>query len=121
MRLLRRKRPEPVWPTTAERLTAEIARQETEWGPFTPHRPSVRLGFACLEDELKEALEAYEDDRHDDFCGLGFIHTQEELIQVAAIACRLVEAFNGGSERRARWEATRALGDDQPSKGGGES
>lgn len=105
MRIKKQKRPEPEWPTMAGRLMAEIARQEAEWGPFTPRRPSVRLGFACLEDELKEAFEAYEDDRHDDFCGLGFVHTQEELIQVAAIACRLVEAFNGGSERRTGWEA----------------
>jgi hypothetical protein len=74
-------------------LRREIADQHSRFGSFVNERASLRLGFACLEDELREAIEAYEDDRHDDFCGLGFAHTQEELLQVAAVAIRLLAAF----------------------------
>lgn len=74
-------------------LEREIVSQHSRFGAFENTRPSLRLGFACLEDEMREAVEAYEDDRHDDFCGLGFSATQEELLQVAAVALRLLAAF----------------------------
>jgi hypothetical protein len=73
-----------------ERVRAEVARQDDRWGEFENRRPSIRLAFACLEDEVDEARRAYEADRHDDFCGLGFSDTQAELVQVAAIALRLL-------------------------------
>lgn len=104
MRLRRRRRTseKPRHVASGNDLLAELRReiiaQHTRFGPFENRRPSLRLGFACLEDELCEAAEAYEDDRHDDFCGLGFSHTQEELLQVAAVALRLLAAFPNSYE-----------------------
>jgi hypothetical protein len=98
--LIRRRRSTPQafrWGTVEERLAAEIERQDARFGEFTNNRASIRLGFACLEDEVAESLEAYEDDRRDDFCGLGFMATQEELVQVAALAHRLLAAFPGST------------------------
>lgn len=74
-------------------IADEIERQDRLWAPFQNKRPSLRLGFACLEDEVREALDAYNDDRNDEFCGLGFSHTQKELIQVTAIAIRMLRAL----------------------------
>lgn len=74
-------------------IQAEVQRQDARWGAFTNDRPSIRLGLACLEDEARESRDAYRDDCHDDFCGLGFMHTQEELVQTAAIAIRLLLAL----------------------------
>lgn len=81
--------------TTMERIVAEVERQDQRFGHFTRDRPSIRLGIACLEDEVAETLRAFDDDRHDDFCGLGWSGTTDELIQVAAVATRLARDIRG--------------------------
>jgi hypothetical protein len=72
-----------------ERIATEVTRQEKRWGDFERSRESIRLGLACIEDEVREAFQAFEEDRHDDFCGLGWSGTIGELVQVAALATRL--------------------------------
>ena len=81
--------------STMLRVKEEIGRQDKRFAAFERSRPSIRLGIACLEDEVAEAKQAFEDDRHDDFCGLGWSGTTDELIQVAAVAIRLARDIRG--------------------------
>lgn len=63
--------------------------QEAKYGPFTAELADVRLGIAALEDELREAREAWRDERRIE----GWPHTREELVQVASLAFRLAAAL----------------------------
>jgi hypothetical protein len=69
------------------RLRAEIASQDVKHGPFAGTRLGrSRLALACLEDEVREALDAWRDDRQ-----LGeWPHMHGELYQVAAAAIRAI-------------------------------
>ncbi len=85
-------------PTVAQMIEREVERQDQRWPAFERDRRSIRLGIACLEDETKEVFQAFEDDRHDDFCGLGWLGTTDELIQVAALATRLARDLREGGK-----------------------
>lgn len=69
--------------------TAEIVRQEAKYGTFGSRMfvGQVRLGIAVLQDEVKEVLDAWWEDRK---TGV-WDHTAEELLQAAAVAIRLRE------------------------------
>ena len=73
-----------------ERVVLEAHRQHDKFGRFGYERPGVRLGLACIEDEVREALGALDEDRHDQDLGPRWAYTQGEVTQVAAIAVRLI-------------------------------
>jgi len=72
---------EPVY----VRLMAEVARQDEKHGRFEGTvLGRSRLALACLEDETREAVEAWRGERK----GVLWEHTREEVLQVAAVAIR---------------------------------
>jgi hypothetical protein len=81
------KRTTPDDPWLMGDLTAEIERQDVKHGPFTgTPLGRTRLAIACLEDEVREARDAWREDREAD----GWPHLREELLQVAAVAVRAI-------------------------------
>ncbi len=69
----------------ARQVAHEVARQDAQYGPFADDVASVRLAVACLEDEVREARDAWDKwKRRPDWFGL-----RQEAIQVAAVASRL--------------------------------
>lgn len=73
-----------------ELVVEEVKRQDSRFGRFGHERKDVRLAIACLEDEVREAFQAFEGDRRDQDLGPRWAYTQGEVTQVAAIAIRLV-------------------------------
>jgi len=68
-------------------LAAEVERQDHRHGPFTGTRLGAsRLAVACLEDETREALDAWREDRQAE----GWPHLRVELLQAAAVALRAI-------------------------------
>jgi len=68
-------------------LEREVARQDAKHGPFTGTRLGrTRLAVACLEDEVREARDAWREERK----AAGWPHLRTELMQVAAVAIRAV-------------------------------
>lgn len=66
-------------------LVREIHRQDAKHGPFQGSQLGrSRLALACLEDELREALEAWREERRSP----AWDKTQAEVLQVAAVALR---------------------------------
>lgn len=57
---------------------------------FPPTYDGVRLGLAMMQDELNEALDAWRCERR----GCGWEHTRAELVQVAAIAVRVMREMD---------------------------
>ena len=72
--------------TLMDELEAEAQRQDRKHGRFTGATAlgRSRLAIACLEDEIAEVKEAWREERRTD----GWAHTEEELLQVAAVAMR---------------------------------
>jgi hypothetical protein len=89
--------PNPDVSKLLEELEAEVARQDRKHGPFegTPLGRS-RLAIACLEDEVREAGEAWRDERP----ARGWNHTRAEVLQVAAVAIRGIRDAFPFSERQ---------------------
>lgn len=72
----------PLW----KLLSSEMDRQERKYGPFENDVAGTRLGLAVLADELAEALQAWRDERR-----IGnWPETHGEVLQLAAVACRLL-------------------------------
>ena len=67
-------------------LNAEVDRQDALHGSLAdgPPRRRARLAIAILEDEVRETLDAWRDERKVD----GWPRTREEMLQVAAVAVR---------------------------------
>lgn len=72
-------------------LLGEVARQDEKHGPLkgTDDLPQQRLGWSrlalgVLEDETREALQAWRDERE----ALNWNQTRAEVLQVAAVAIR---------------------------------
>lgn len=70
------------------RLLDEIERQDAKHGGFSGATPlgRSRLGLACLEDEIAEALQAWREERQ----APTFEKTRAEVLQVAAVALRIL-------------------------------
>jgi hypothetical protein len=68
------------------RLVEEVARQDEKHGRFegATQLGKSRLAIACLEDEVREAVQAWRDERQASY----WDHTREEVLQVAAVAIR---------------------------------
>jgi hypothetical protein len=75
-------------------LAAEIERQDRKYGPFTGTTVlgQSRLAIACLEDEITEVKDAWRSERR----AAGWEHTEEELLQVAAVAMRALRDIRKG-------------------------
>lgn len=76
-------------------VLAEIVRQDEKHGPFSGHSElgETRLALACLEDEIKEALDAWRVDRRWE----GWPHVRAEVLQIAAAAIRAMrDVFPAG-------------------------
>lgn len=76
-------------------LLREVERQDAQHGPYqgTPLGRS-RLALATLEDETREAVEAWRSERREPH----WQHTREEVLQVAAVCIRaLRDALPGGT------------------------
>lgn len=67
-------------------IEQNMLHQERRYGTFTNDVAGMRLGLACLEDELAECLEAWRGERRGD----GWLETHAELMQLVAVACRLL-------------------------------
>lgn len=79
--------------TLLDELCAEIAHQDAKHGPFTGTRLGrSRLAVACLEDETREAMDAWRADRAP---GSGWPHLRAELLQAAAVALRAIRDLPG--------------------------
>lgn len=82
-----------------EQLDDEVRRQDAKHGTEFNAGTAlgrVRLGVACLEDEVEETRNAWREDRKT----WDFPHVREEALQVAAVALRLVRQID--RERKAR-------------------
>ena len=82
-----------------DELDGEVRRQDAKHGTeFNAASPlgRIRLGVACLEDEVEETRNAWRDDRKT----WDFPNVREEALQVAAVALRLVRQID--RERSAR-------------------
>jgi hypothetical protein len=78
---------------TDDELAAEVARQDAKHGAkFNAESAMgrVRLGVACLEDEVSEVLGAWRKERRSG----QWAETREEVLQVAALAIRLVRQID---------------------------
>lgn len=75
-----------------DQLLAEIKRQE-EIHPvgFPATRDGLRLGLAALEDELEEARDEWRANRRTE----GWGGLRMELMQIAAVALRMVRSLDG--------------------------
>jgi hypothetical protein len=73
-------------------VVLEIEGQDLKHGPFEGSRLGrSRLALACIQDELREAEQAWRDERKQSI----WTNSQVELIQVAAVAIRaLRDAFS---------------------------
>lgn len=73
-------------------LLAEITRQDARHPDgFPPDRNGIRAGIAALEDETREALEAWHSEKKPPEGRLPrfqWTHTRDELLQAAAVAIR---------------------------------
>lgn len=80
-------------------LGDEIARQDHKHGTFSAETDlgKLRLGIACLEDEVEEARNAWREERGH-ARPRGWRHTREELLQVAAVAIRCIRLIDGPGE-----------------------
>lgn len=72
----------PLW----NLLERTMRHQERKYGPFGDDVAGMRLGLAVLADELAEALESWRSERRVD----GWPETHVEVMQLAAVACRLL-------------------------------
>lgn len=79
-----------------EALLGEMHRQDFKHGPFQGSRIGrSRLALACLEDEVREALQAWRDERQ----AGGWEESRLEVLQVAAVAMRaLRDALTNGDQ-----------------------
>lgn len=68
-----------------ELLMSEMDAQDGEYGRFASTIAGLRLGVACLEDEVREMREAWREGRH----ASSWSDLRDEALQVAAIAMRL--------------------------------
>jgi hypothetical protein len=77
-------------------LLDEVVRQDAKHGRFTTQTElgASRLALACIEDEIREALDAWRDERRID----GWPETRTEVLQVAACALRAIRDTLGGAE-----------------------
>ena len=75
-------------------VVAEMARQDAKhaWFSATTALGRSRLAIACLEDEIIEVKDAWRSERRVD----GWAHTEEELLQVAAVAMRALRDLREG-------------------------
>ena len=85
-------------PRLRDELLHEVWRQDAKHGPTfnaASELGQVRLGVACLEDEVNETRDAWREDlRSGDWS-----HTREEALQVAALALRLVRQIDSFQEQ----------------------
>lgn len=76
-----------------EELKDEMSRQDVKHGTRFNAGSAlgrIRLGVACLEDEVEETRNAWREDRRTGH----YRHTREEALQVAAVAMRLVRQID---------------------------
>lgn len=73
-------------------VEAEVRRQDVEHpGGYGSTRDGVRLGVASMEDEVREALEAWGEEK-----GNGsWPATRAEVVQVVAVGLRLLRSLPG--------------------------
>jgi len=67
-------------------LGEEMARQDEKYAPFASDVATVRLAIACMEDEVREVRQAWQEwhQRPD------WLNVRTEAVQLAAVALRLV-------------------------------
>lgn len=103
--------PVPIWISSVVEMALREVRRQDEIHPagFPATRDGLRLGLAALQDEVREAEEAWRADRRRDgvcpWINHGGEHSTEvELLQVAAIALRMVRSIHGSAgPARGEW------------------
>jgi hypothetical protein len=76
-----------------DRLEAEVGRQDSVHpGGYPTTRDGVRLGLASLEDELREAMDAWDGENRGNQT---WPRTYDEVEQVAAVALRILRGMDG--------------------------
>ena len=86
----------PLWPLIARTM----GYQERKYGPFADDVAGMRLGLAVLQDELDEALQTWRDERRRE----SWPETRVELMQLVAVACRLL-IDSGLPDKSIAWDA----------------
>ncbi len=85
-----------------EELQNEIYRQDVRYGETfggTMRVGRIRLGVACLEDEVEEVRLAWREDRRTESLPVAsYANVREEALQVAALALRLVRQIDAENE-----------------------
>lgn len=71
-----------------DRVAREIARQDVV-STYGTDRDGVRLALACMQDELNEALEAFQAEKRP-IDGRTWARAQEELVQAVAVGLRVL-------------------------------
>lgn len=75
-------------------LDIEIDRQEgIHRDGYGSNRNGIRLGIACAEDEIREALEAWDKEKRREYRD-GWKNTREELLQAAGVIMRTIESID---------------------------
>lgn len=89
---------QPVDDDQADHRTdfADEARRQDDIHPgeFPATRDGIRLALACLDDEVKEALDAWREERR----GHGWENTRKELLQAGGIAIRAVRSIDEAAD-----------------------
>lgn len=76
-----------------DRVACEIARQDLV-STYGTDRDGVRLALACMQDELDEALEAFQAEKRP-IDGRTWARTQDELVQAVAVGLRALRDLSG--------------------------
>lgn len=78
-----------------DELAHEVFQQDMKHGPFegATELGRSRLALACIEDEVREALDAWRSERKQ----IGWEDTRTEVMQVAAVAIRAVRDTLGSA------------------------
>ena len=67
-------------------VSKEMVRQDEKYAPFSSDVATVRLAIACMEDEVREVRQAWQEwHQRPDWLGV-----RTEAVQLAAVALRLV-------------------------------
>jgi hypothetical protein len=79
-------------------IDVAVGFQDRRYGPFTADVGGVRLGLACLEDEIDEAKHAWRAERKPKRGTKAWAETTAEVMDVVAVGVRLLRDMGVGTD-----------------------